>query len=652
MHLSNVKIRLQLFLMLFLFLWTATSQAHTLNAINDTFSSSVQTDRVRGNDMAVFVRDSGGTRRTFAQFDSTTLPNGTTGADIDRATLRLFIDDVLSAGNIDIHRVTSSWEESSLTFNNSPTFDVTPFASNVAIATGDEHKFITIDITAEVKNWIDNPTTNFGIALLAQAGTHIKLDSKENRGTSHPIELEVALIGPEGPQGIQGIQGIPGADGTNGLDGATGATGPQGDQGIQGITGTTGPTGATGITGATGPQGTQGIAGTNGTNGTDGVSGKDDADGVEINFAREIDFDTGSGLVASLDINGTDLFIGATDPTIDVGGVTASVLFKTDIPNTTQQQVVFKLPQGILAGHHKVKLANTQGDSDVFFPLNATLFDGSTWTEATANASWEDRQGHTTLNFDNKMWVLGGHQGVTRLNDVWYSEDGINWTQATANAPWTIRLGHTSVVFDNKMWVIAGDYKTDVWYSSDGINWTQATSNAAFGPRGDHTSVVFDNKMWVIAGVSDDVWYSSDGITWTEATGNAAFGARQYPTSVVFDNKMWVMGGSLSAVDLNDVWYSTDGISWVQATSSAAWFGRHQGSAVVYDSKMWVIGGYSPSVSPSNKDVWYSADGITWTEATSNAGFFSGRLNSAVVFDNKIWHLGGGVSSDVWFTSN
>lgn len=89
---------------------------------------------------------------------------------------------------------------------------------------------------------------------------------------------------------------------------------------------------------------------------------------MEITFAREVDFNTGSGLVASLDINGTDLFIGATDPTINVGGVSANVLFKGDIPNTspTQQQVVLELPGGLLAGHHKVKLENAQGDSDVF----------------------------------------------------------------------------------------------------------------------------------------------------------------------------------------------------------------------------------------------------------------------------------------------
>jgi hypothetical protein len=58
--------------------------------------------------------------------------------------------------------------------------------------------------------------------------------------------------------------------------------------------------------------------------------------------------------------------------------------------------------------------------------------------------------------FDNKIWVLGGNNSPTYLNDVWYSSDGVNWTQATADA-WS--SGHyygTSVVFDNKIWVLGG----------------------------------------------------------------------------------------------------------------------------------------------------------------------------------------------------
>ncbi len=70
------------------------------------------------------------------------------------------------------------------------------------------------------------------------------------------------------------------------------------------------------------------------------------------------------------------------------------------------------------------------------------------------------------------------------------------WSQATVNAPWPGRSGHTSVVFDNKMWVMGGTSRGfDVWYSEDGVNWTQAASNAIWGSRYSHSSVVFDNKM-------------------------------------------------------------------------------------------------------------------------------------------------------------
>jgi hypothetical protein len=123
--------------------------------------------------------------------------------------------------------------------------------------------------------------------------------------------------------------------------------------------------------------------------------------------------------------------------------------------------------------------------------------------------------GHTSVVFDNKIWVIGGFDNNWFYkNDVWYSSDGINWTLATSSAPWSGRAGHTSVVFDNKIWVIGGfddswPPKNDVWYSSDGINWTLATDTAPWSERYGHTSVVFDNKIWVIGGyLFQDVWYT------------------------------------------------------------------------------------------------------------------------------------------------
>jgi hypothetical protein len=172
------------------------------------------------------------------------------------------------------------------------------------------------------------------------------------------------------------------------------------------------------------------------------------------------------------------------------------------------------------------------------------------FSQATSSAQWSGRWGHTSVVFDNKIWVIGGVATDGYKNDVWYSTDGVNWTQATSSAQWSARRSHTSVVFDNKIWVIGGydgTYKKDVWYSTDGVNWTQATAFAPWSARYGHTSVVFDNKIWVIGGydgtLKNDVWYSTDGVNWTQATASAPWSARYLHTSVVFDNKIWVIGG-------------------------------------------------------------------------------------------------------------
>jgi hypothetical protein len=161
--------------------------------------------------------------------------------------------------------------------------------------------------------------------------------------------------------------------------------------------------------------------------------------------------------------------------------------------------------------------------------------DGTNWTQATTAAQWRRRYGHTSLVFNNPlnpsqqaMWVIGGDETLDLFNDVWYSSDGTNWTQATGAAQWGKRYNHTSLVYNNQMWVIGGwDGTTggrfnDVWYSANGITWTQATGAAQWGKREDHTSLVYNNQMWVIGGYDgtagayvSDVWYSSGDQTKT-----------------------------------------------------------------------------------------------------------------------------------------
>lgn len=294
---------------------------------------------------------------------------------------------------------------------------------------------------------------------------------------------------------------------------------------------------------------------------------------------------------------------------------------------------------------------------------------------ANPNIGMQLRREHSSVVFDNKIWMIGGAHGRYEFADVWYSEDGIHWTLATEEPGFSERRNHTSVVFDNKIWVVGGEtiggIFDDVWYSEDGVNWTMATDEAEFLSRSNHSMVVYDGKMWVIAGwyydegsyeggyINDhytkEVWYSEDGIHWHLATDKAAFHERRHHGSVVFKDKMWVIGGSYREETseiyeyFNDVWYSEDGIEWTLAASEGEFPTISTPELVVFDDKIWIIGGQNPNGIVN--EIWYSSDGVNWTKA----GTFFGRVKHTInVFKNKIWGIGGGSENlpehnDVWY---
>jgi hypothetical protein len=203
--------------------------------------------------------------------------------------------------------------------------------------------------------------------------------------------------------------------------------------------------------------------------------------------------------------------------------------------------------------------------------------DGVSWTCVTDSAAFSPRIYHCCVAFKNKMWVIGG---LTRIslsagiitshsNDLWSSADGTTWEKATENTLFPPRCYHSSLVYDDKLWVIGGrdslyNPMNDVWYSSDGAAWTKATASADFSPRQGHTSLVYDNKLWIIGGYgfdeSDmvkDVWNSTDGVAWSRTSDSTGFAPRAFHSSVVFHDRMWVIAGMTGVSTLaNDVWRS------------------------------------------------------------------------------------------------
>ncbi|APQ16011.1 kelch-like protein [Maribacter hydrothermalis] len=266
----------------------------------------------------------------------------------------------------------------------------------------------------------------------------------------------------------------------------------------------------------------------------------------------------------------------------------------------------------------------------------------------TTNAAFLERTDHTSIVFNDKIWIIGGYDGFSYLNDIWQSSDGETWTQVTDEAPFHKRSGHIAVVFDNKIWVIGGyngvDFLRDIWQSADGENWTKITGVSPFPQNGLHNAVVFKDKLWVIgslnapAKLSNNIWQSTDGETWTPVDVTVPFPERYRHTTMVYDDKIWIIGGSRGGI-LNDVWQSADGSEWIRVTEETAMEGISDHTSVVFDSKMWIIGGRNNMLSTNR--IWQSSDGETWSQVTAEAPFAERRGHTSVIFDNKIWIIGG-----------
>jgi Phage Tail Collar Domain/Collagen triple helix repeat (20 copies) len=180
-------------------------------------------------------------RNGFVRFDLKPLP---TTANVTAAILRVFVREVRTPGSVSVFELKGAWSESTLTIANAPQA-VTPALVTFPVVATDRDKFIDVDVTQAVKDWLSGAQGNFGLGFAPANGgaVEIAFDSKENVETSHPMEIEVAFEGPPGPagatgatgpQGLPGPQGAPGLKGDPGLPGPQGLTGPQGPKGDSG----------------------------------------------------------------------------------------------------------------------------------------------------------------------------------------------------------------------------------------------------------------------------------------------------------------------------------------------------------------------------------------------------------------------------------
>jgi hypothetical protein len=221
----------------------STSFGVQLVPTDDAHTYTAQPKVNFGNANALMLSTS---RQVYLRFDLSALPANLTGTNISKAVLRLWPNNVRGTGAFRIHEVTDSWTEDTITAKSPPAIDNAPEVDN--IPQGTVKKWISIDVTTLVQDWVNGTRINNGLSLKTDSvGLNLWFDSKENPTTSHQPQIEVVLVsvGPKGEKGdsptnaeltsliqplipapIKGDKGDPGTPGMKGDKGDLGDPNP------------------------------------------------------------------------------------------------------------------------------------------------------------------------------------------------------------------------------------------------------------------------------------------------------------------------------------------------------------------------------------------------------------------------------------------
>jgi hypothetical protein len=211
---KNLTLQLRLASLLSLILLACTAAFGQITPLGDTYTNSADPTTNYGAQKTLDV--DAAKEITYIQFNLASVP---TGASISQATLKLYVNTVVTAGAFEVYAVNGTWTESALTYDLAPALGSVIDAS-VPITTADKNQYILIPMTSTVQGWIDTPSSNNGIALVAIGTFNATFDSKETATTSHPAELDIVFAGGGG----SGITGINTAAGSGLIGGGTSGT--------------------------------------------------------------------------------------------------------------------------------------------------------------------------------------------------------------------------------------------------------------------------------------------------------------------------------------------------------------------------------------------------------------------------------------------
>jgi hypothetical protein len=312
------------------------------------------------------------------------------------------------------------------------------------------------------------------------------------------------------------------------------------------------------------------------------------------------------------------------------------------------------------------------------------LIDPSTHAVGTctpqAAAFTDARSEHTSVVYNNYLYIIGGGGAAGYLNDVVYcpliSDGSVGTCTQQINAFTDVRESHTSNVYNGYLYIIGGVNtsiaENDVQYcpiNADGsVGACIQQANAFTNARYDHTSVISGGYLYIIGGakygftaILSDIQYcpiNADGSVGTCAAQAAAFTTARFShTSVVYNNYLYVIGGYNGGSFQNDVQHlalsapgvTTRGSVGATAQQTGAFLTPRTGhTSVVYNGYLYIIGGGDGITTLD--DILYcqlNPDGAVSACVRQASAFTSARSNHTSVVYNGYLYIIGGLASDL-----
>ncbi|MBI1318652.1 MAG: hypothetical protein GC168_06855 [Candidatus Hydrogenedens sp.] len=258
---------------------------------------------------------------------------------------------------------------------------------------------------------------------------------------------------------------------------------------------------------------------------------------------------------------------------------------------------------------------------------------GVDWEVAATQHPFSGRQGTAFVEFDGKLWGIGGvrYNACTEsvwtgsewgweciryedlyYSDVWFSEDGSNWTKVLDALPFEIStlFDYQTIAFNGQLYLFQND-RLPAYRTTDGREWEQLSSEV----WGD-AYVVFESKLIHISNVRRA---TTDGVNWTRLPDNGVLGPFGYGGI-----RVTVYNGSVYAFQSQRVWRTTDFYEWTELegnTDELDVFSERDVNLFAFAGKLWLGGGFIfPGASGPRLggSLWSSLDGANWTRVIAD----------------------------------